>query len=91
MDWVFERSIEKLGLLGAETVESLAYVYGNLNGFRNAIETISEKHVEMEDSELKRRFEGALKAISCVQNKGDLLVITLKERAAQTFRPWFLD
>ena len=39
-DLVYEKSVEKLGLLGARTAEGVVYVYSNINAFRIAFELI---------------------------------------------------
>ena len=54
-DVVYEKSIDKLGLLGAHAAEGVVYVYSNINAFRIALEIISRDHASMSKEELKAR------------------------------------
>lgn len=86
-DRVFEESISKLGLLGAPMVESLVYVYGNLGGFRQALEVLSKEHGSMSDNEFKGRCVAAVAAIDRAVERGKPLLEELRGRASKRF--WF--
>jgi hypothetical protein len=77
-DFVFEKAVEKLGLLGPKLVEDTVYVYGNLNGFRVALGLISTHFKEMSDTELRARSVACLEAVNRAAQRGTLLVAALK-------------
>ena len=77
-DVVFEKAVEKLGLLGPKLVEDIVYVYGNLNGFRVAFGLISMHFKEMSDVELRARSLSCLEAVNRAAERGVPLVTALK-------------
>jgi len=77
-DVVFEKVIEKLGLLGPKLVEDSVYVYGNLNGFRVSFGLISMHFEEMSDSELRERSIACLAALNRAAERGTPLIEKLR-------------
>lgn len=63
-DFVFEKAVERLGLLGPKLVEDTVYVYGNLNGFRMSFGLICAHFTEMSDRELRAR------SVACLRTRG---------------------
>lgn len=84
-DRVFEESIGKLGLLGSSVVESVVYVYGNIGGFRIALEIIAKDHASMTSDELRYRCQAALEALDRAVSRGEPLLQVLRERATRRF------
>lgn len=84
-DLVYEKSIDRLGLLGANTAEGVVYVYSNINAFRIAFEIISLDHASMSKDELKARCIGCKSALERAVNKGEELLVTLHARANARF------
>jgi hypothetical protein len=80
-DFVFEKAVEKIGLLGPTLVEHTIYVYGNLNGFRVAFGIISNHYAEMSDAELRARSLTCLQALEHAEQRGIPLVSALKRVA----------
>ena len=86
-DVVYEKSIDKLGLLGASSVESVVYVYSNINAFRIAFEIIARDHAAMSKEELKVRCIGCKKALDRAATRGEDLIGSLRARACARFSP----
>jgi hypothetical protein len=86
-DVVYEKSIEKLGLLGASAAKNVVYVYSNINAFRLAFEIIARNHGEMSREELVRRTVGCRDALLRAVTKGDALLCVLRTRASAQFKP----
>jgi len=80
-DLVFEKAVERLGLLGPKLVENTVYVYGNLNGFRISFGLISTHFKEMSDAELRARSVACLEALERAVQRGIPLVASLKRIA----------
>lgn len=80
-DLVFEKAVEKLGLLGPKLVEDIVYVYGNLNAFRTSLGLISTHFKEMPDAELRARSTACLEALDRAAQRGGPLVVALKRVA----------
>jgi len=80
-DLVFEKAVEKLGLLGPKLVEDIVYVYGNLNAFRTSLGLISTHFKEMPDEELRARSTACLEALNRAAQRGGPLVVALKRVA----------
>jgi hypothetical protein len=78
-DFIFEKAVEKLGLLGPALVRDTVYVYvyGNLNGFRTSLGVISTHFREMSDDELKTRCVACLGALERAAEKAVPLVKAL--------------
>lgn len=87
VDLVFERSIERLGLLGTEMVENVVYVYNNVRAFRIAFEIVFKHHADMADAEFRGRCEIALAVLDRAVQRAEPLLDDLRHRVAQTFRP----
>ena len=77
-DFVFEKAVEKLGLLGPALVEDIVYVYGNLNAFRASFALICSHFSDMSDMELRARCTACLEALDRAGQKGAPLVSTLR-------------
>jgi hypothetical protein len=80
-DFVFEKAVEKLGLLGPKLVEDTVYVYGNLNAFRASLALISTHSGEMPDAELRIRSTACLEALNRAAQRAGPLVVALKRVA----------
>lgn len=85
-DFVFERMVDKLGLLGPGLVEDIVYVYGNINAFRVGFATICAHFSDMSDTELKARCFDCLEALERVVQKCSCIVQSLKCVAGTSFR-----
>ena len=86
-DVVYEKSIDKLGLLGAHAAEGVVYVYSNINAFRIALEIISRDHASMSREELKARCVACKAALDRAATRGEVLLGTLRARANAKFSP----
>ena len=86
-DVVYEKSIEKLGLLGASAAEGIVYVYSNINAFRIAFEIIARDHSTMSKEELRVRCVGCKSALDRAATKGEVLIGSLRARASAKFTP----
>ena len=86
-DVVYEKSIEKLGLLGASAAENVVYVYSNINAFRIAFEIIARDHVSMSKEELKVRCLACRNALDRAAARGKVLIGSLRDRASAKFSP----
>jgi hypothetical protein len=80
-DFVFEKAVEKLGLLGPKLVEDTVHVYSNLNAFRVSFSLISTHFKEMPDHEIHARCVACLDAIDRAVQRGRPLVTALKNLA----------
>lgn len=80
-DFVFEKAVEKLGLLGPKLAEDIVYVYSNLNAFRVSFGLIATHFKEMPDDEVLARCVACLDAIERVVQRGESLVAALKNLA----------
>ena len=84
-DFVFEKAVEKLGLLGPQLAEDIAFVYGNLNAFRSSFVLISTHFKEMSNEELKVRSTACLEALNRAAERGGPLILSLKRVANECF------
>jgi hypothetical protein len=84
-DLVYEKSIEKLGLLGAPIAEDVVYVYSNINAFRIAFEIISRDHKEMSTTEIKNRCVACKAALDRAVKRGEVLLSKLRSRSTERF------
>lgn len=80
-DFIYEKAVEKLGLLGPTLVRDIAYVYGNLNGFRASFALITTHFSEMSDLELKGRCIACLEALERAAKTGVPLLEALNRVA----------
>ena len=86
-DVVYEKSIDKLGLLGAGAAEDVVYVYSNINAFRIAFEIIARDHSKMSKEELRVRCVGCKNALDRAATRGNVLIGALRARAGANFSP----
>ena len=86
-DLVYEKSIERLGLLGANTAERVVYVYSNINAFRIAFEVIARDHTAMSAEELGGRCIACRDTLHRAATAGEVLIEVLRSRAAARFKP----
>ena len=77
-DYVFEKAVEKLGLLGPALVEDVVYVYGNINAFRVSFAMLSSGVSEMSDSEMRARCCACIDSLDRAVKKGIPLISALK-------------
>lgn len=80
-DRVFDSAVGKLGMLGSELAEDLAYVYNNINAFRQGLTMVFAAHEDMGDDELALRISAAGWALDRASTRGELLVPKLIERS----------
>jgi len=80
-DFVFEKAVEKLGLLGPKLAEDIVYVYSNLNAFRVSFSLITTHFKEMPDAEVRARCVACLEAIDRTVQRGTPLIAALKNVA----------
>lgn len=86
-DLVFEDSVGKLGLLGAELSESVVYVYSNIRAFRVALEIIARDESDMTNIELRARCVLCKDALQRAVTRGNDLIKNLRYRSTQRFVP----
>ena len=86
-DVVYEKSIDKLGLLAADAAEGVVYVYRNINAFRIAFEIIARDHAMMSRDELRVRCIACKNALDRAATRGEVLVGSLRARASAKFSP----
>ncbi len=86
-DVVYEKSIDKLGLLGASTAEGVVYVYSNINAFRMAFEIIARDHEKMSSQELQARCIACKAALDRAATRGEVIIGSLRARASARFVP----
>ena len=87
-DRLFEANVANLGLLGPDLVLDIAFVYGQINGFRVGFGLVNEKHSEMADGELAARLNGCLILLTAVRPRAEQLVEKLTMRANMPFSAW---
>jgi hypothetical protein len=87
-DRIFDANVANLGLLGPELVEQIAFVYGQIYGFRVSFALVHSEHKEMSDAELTARLTASQIAVNRASERGNALVEQLKERAGLSFRAW---
>ncbi|QBB69213.1 hypothetical protein ELE36_01815 [Pseudolysobacter antarcticus] len=80
-DFVFEKAVERLGLLGPKLAEDVVYVYSNLNAFRVSFGLISTHFIEMSDAEAHARCVACLDAVERTAQRGKPLIAALKNLA----------
>ena len=91
-DPFFDSIVGKLGLLGPELVEEVAYVYGAIRGFRAGMHVMGRDHAAMSDAELRGRLEVTLMFLNRATERGEKLLPALKLRARKNFlRGWDVD
>ncbi|MBW8845802.1 MAG: hypothetical protein JF607_12630 [Burkholderiales bacterium] len=90
-DRIFEANVASLGLLGPDLVLDIAFVYGQINGFRVGFGLVNDKHAQMGNGELAARLNGCLAMLTAVRPRGELLVQKLTLRANMPFSGWLLS
>lgn len=86
-DFIYEKSVERLGLLGASACESVVYVYSNINAFRQAFEIIAREHKEMSPLEIQSRAKGCQAALQRAATRGEVLLNSLRRISNAKFVP----
>jgi hypothetical protein len=76
-DRIFDANLANLGLLGPELVEQVAYVYGQIGGFRVSFGMVHNQHAEMTDGEIKARLLGSSLALDSAGKAGVELIAKL--------------
>lgn len=86
VDLIFEDAVGKLGLLGAQLVEDVVFVYSNIRAFRVAFELICRDAEEMADAELRRRCLVCREALDRAVSKSSVIQ-DLRQLSSQSWRP----
>lgn len=86
-DLFYEAAVQKLGLLDVAMIEDVVFVYGNLGGFRIALELLSKHHTEMIPEEIATRSRAAIEAIDRALDRSERLMPKLRSRATERFLP----
>jgi hypothetical protein len=84
-DIFYEANAAKLGLLGADLVRDVAYVYGNLGGFRVGLGILMAQGANMGDDEFLGRVRATRDAFDRAQKRGEPLLEALNTKAREDF------
>jgi hypothetical protein len=84
-DPVFDKTVEKLGLLGTELPESVALAYGRIRGFRTMYALIASGKVGKDAENLKRLYERLLDLVIDAEAQGLDAISQLKIRMHAPF------
>lgn len=80
-DYVFEKIVERLGLLGPKLAEDVVFTYSNLNTFRVSFGLIVMHFNEMPDAEAHARCLACLEVLNTTYQRGISLIASLKKIA----------
>lgn len=84
-DVFFEANAGKLGVLGVDLVREVAFVYGNIGGFRVGFGLLQSSGADMSDDEFRARVLATISAIDRALPRGVPLLEALKARADAKF------
>jgi hypothetical protein len=84
-DVFYEANAAKLGLLGADLVREVVYVYGNLGGFRTGFGMLMAHGADMGDEEFLGRVRATRDAFDRAQKRGEPLLEALNTKATEAF------
>jgi hypothetical protein len=84
-DLIYEKSIEKLGLLGPITAERVVYVYSNIHVFRISFEMILGENEKMTKNELLQRLQLCKDAVARAYTQSEVLIGVLRTRSSAKF------
>ncbi|MBR8271354.1 hypothetical protein KDW88_31680 [Burkholderia cenocepacia] len=82
---LFDENASKIGLLGPESANGVAYVYENIRAFRQSFHLLSKHHSTMSSMWCQSIIVGSLAAIGRAENKGLPLVANLKKHAESRY------
>jgi hypothetical protein len=86
-DPVFDNNAAKLGLLGHELAEDVAFTYQQIRAFRLAMAILSKHHEEMDVPEQLARIKGCQWAITSASARALPLVGSLRAFAKKPWSP----
>jgi len=86
-DRVFEANVGKLGLLGPELAEDLAYVYNQVNAFREIFKTLMDEP-ELAAREQAARLDACITTLDRAMGRGASLPGRLRIFAKRWYRPF---
>jgi hypothetical protein len=87
VDRVFEANISKIGLLGPDLAEDLAYVYNQLNAFREMLKTLMDEP-DISAAQQALRVDGCITTLKRAAERGDTLPTRLRSFAKRWYVPF---
>ncbi|MBB4515830.1 hypothetical protein [Paraburkholderia fungorum] len=82
---LFEANVEKIGLLGPELANGVAFVYEQIRAFRICMQLLA-KHSNEESADWRATLiENAYERIKCAEERGVPLIENLKRHAAKSY------
>lgn len=86
-DIAFEAYVDKIGLLGSQLAERVAYVYGQVRGFRSAFFPLTRQSEKFDATYVAAALRVAHMFSQNANKHAEPLIKALQERASQSF--WF--
>lgn len=84
-DPIYESGVSKLGLLGSELAEDVAFAYQQIRAFRLNYALVLSQHEEMDNHEIMARLEGCLATILRGEERANKLLAGLREMAGHRY------
>lgn len=88
-DIAFEAYVEKIGLLGSQLAEQVAYVYGQIRGFRSAFFPLTRRAEKFDATYVIAALRVAHTFSQNAHNHAGPLITALHERANRSFWPFW--
>lgn len=85
-DLFFEQAVPKLGLLGADLVAEILYIYTSIRAARKMLVVLENQHADMADEEFVGRCQFVRGIFDDAWDRGLVLLPKLKDRANASFR-----
>ncbi|WP_052421072.1 hypothetical protein [Paraburkholderia ferrariae] len=86
---VFDANVGRIGLLGPQLAEEVAYVYEAIRAFRMTTKTLAKFAHEVEPAHSAMMLRNALQLVENADKRGTDLVVALRAFAIERYRfPW---
>lgn len=84
-DIAFDKYADKLGLLGVQLAEDVAFVYGQIRGFRSAFFPLTRRGETFDPGYVEAALRTAHMFAQTASQRGEPLIKALQRRAARSF------
>lgn len=84
-DIAYEKYVDKVGLLGSQLAEEIAFVYGQIRAFRSAFFPLTRRGESFDPAYVEAALRMAHAFAQIANQRGEPLVKTLQKRAVRSF------